>query len=35
LKGFDVGENLSLKVKPDYQFTGFGSSMGIKLQARF
>lgn len=35
LKGFDVGENLSLRVKPDYQFNAFGSSMGLKLQARF
>ncbi len=35
LKEFDVGENLSLRIKPSYQMTSFGSNLGLKLQARF
>lgn len=35
LKEFDVGENLSLRFKPDYQMNAFGTSMGLKIQARF
>ncbi len=35
LKEFDVGENLSFRIKPAYQVTSFGNNFGIKLQARF
>lgn len=35
LKGFDVGDNLSIRFKPDYQINPMGQSMGLKLQARF
>jgi hypothetical protein len=36
LKEFDVGDNLSLKVKPSYQIAQTGvPNFGVKIQARF
>ncbi len=35
LKGFDMNEDISLKLEPDFQSTSFGNAAGVKLRLNF